>query len=274
MLWGRQLVMDKFIMSDELMNEGCRHCAALFITKPSVSFDLNKPAGEFDKSKIDRNGTITFLQYKNRTYGVTCKHVVDTLRKRNEKLNEREHFIFVTIVKKVVFHLDRSDKFFFSVFGGKAGDIAFCELPANFLNAIEKTPINIESCFNPPDITHAFAFGFPEEKVVREDVEGGHRWVMPCCFAAAKSSSVPEDIKKSGKMFLYSELDNTPDIDDLSGMSGGPVYWSDENRYGILGITCEAFPLAPNSESIGDKYKICLKVEMITKSIFDGLSVC
>ena len=30
---------------------------------------------------------------------------------------------------------------------------------------------------------------------------------------------------------------------DLSGLSGGPIYWSNESKYGLLGITYESSPL-------------------------------
>jgi hypothetical protein len=58
---------------------------------------------------------------------------------------------------------------------------------------------------------------------------------MPFVHAIAENRSIV------GPAFtLFSELKETPAIRDLSGMSGGPIYWSNDAAYGLLGITYES----------------------------------
>jgi len=261
--------MDKFLINDKLNERGCKHCAAFFITKPKVNFDLNKPISG-DKETIDRNGTITFIQHEDKIYGVTCKHVVDILRKRNESLDEKEQYVFATLTKDTYFQIDRPNKFIFPAFKYRKTDIAICELRLDFLKAIEKEPIIIEVC--PHDclekITHAFAFGFPEETVTQKEIkETGHRWVMPCIFALAENRA-EGNIEENSRIYLYSELNKELCIKDLSGLSGGPVYWSNEKGYGILAIVSHASTPALTPESIANKHKISILAEIITKNRF------
>jgi hypothetical protein len=41
---------------------------------------------------------------------------------------------------------------------------------------------------------------------------------------------------------MFSALDEPPNPHEYSGMSGGPIYWSTEDDYGIFGIIYEGGP--------------------------------
>ena len=44
----------------------------------------------------DSNATLTFIKFQGRTYGVTCKHVVENLRNRIKKADKPEDDLFYT----------------------------------------------------------------------------------------------------------------------------------------------------------------------------------
>jgi hypothetical protein len=55
-----------------------------------------------------------------------------------------------------------------------------------------------------------------------------------------------------------SELEQVSEIEELSGMSGGPVFWSDEERYGLLGFVKEAPTVVASGggEELTDKPRV------------------
>jgi hypothetical protein len=80
-------------------------------------------------------------------------------------------------------------------------------------------------------LAFAVAVGFPErEKRVQTD-RRGRRIAMPCVTIVAENTS------SEGEQFtLYSELEEMPKVRYFSGISGGPIFWSQGEDYGLLGI--------------------------------------
>ncbi|WP_157959016.1 hypothetical protein [Salinicola endophyticus] len=62
---------------------------------------------------------------------------------------------------------------------------------------------------------------------------------------------------------LFGQLYELPDILDYSGPSGGPIFWSTEEEYGILGMIYES---AAGSEIFGDK-SVHVSGELATPAI-------
>lgn len=118
-----------------------------------------------------------------------------------------------------------------------APDIAIRELDPNFPAYVGKVALDIDANPVPPlsEVFFAVAVGFPDRLKTQTQTPPGYQLAMPCVHAVAENHS------KTGPSFtLFSELQTTPNIRDLSGMSGGPIYWSNEARYGLLGITYES----------------------------------
>jgi hypothetical protein len=44
---------------------------------------------------------------------------------------------------------------------------------------------------------------------------------------------------------FFSEIETKPEIGSLSGMSGGPAFWSDEENFGLLGFVVQALDVTP-----------------------------
>lgn len=115
-------------------------------------------------------------------------------------------------------------------------DIAIRELHPDFPSAIGKVPIDLDSArTSPSSISHGYAVGFPETMKYRKDEdENRYRVSMPQFEILAEINGFPTQ-----RFSLSSELPTAPTQTDFSGMSGGPIYWSTDDNYGILGLIYE-----------------------------------
>lgn len=219
-----------YIVSDEFEANACKHCAPMFLIQQHI--DMAPTAN-------DSSATITFIRFRGRTFGITCKHVVDTLRSRiRESGNQFSHTFFIALKKHHVvqdcFLVPSGDWVM------PEEDIAIRELHPDFPKHVGKSALDVEACVVPQlsEVAFAIAVGFPDRLKVQTHEELGYRLSMPCVHAIADNRS------SQGQSFsLFSELEATPEIRDLSGLSGGPIYWSNESKYGLLGITYESSPL-------------------------------
>jgi len=115
-------------------------------------------------------------------------------------------------------------------------DIAIREINPDLVTTIGKTPFDLDVEKNVPEsIRHGYAVGFPEtmKRKIMED-RTGYRISMPHVEILAEIRDMP-----SQRFSLNSELLNQPEQSDYSGMSGGPIFWSTENEYGMIGIIYE-----------------------------------
>ena len=149
-------------------------------------------------------------------------------------------------------------------YGDSDVDIAIREVARDFPKAIGKSPIMINASNAPPDeIRHGYAVGFPESaKYKREDKNGMHyRISMPQVQILAELERMP-----TCRFTLFSELPSAPNYSDFSGMSGGPIYWSTESDYGLLGIIYEGGMLQSSESS----NPIAVYGELATPEIIQG----
>lgn len=217
-------------VTDVLGANACKHCAPLFIVRHHI---------EIAPTADDPSATLTFVRFQGRTYGITCKHVVNSLRDRIKKSgNKYSHTFLIALTA----HHVVQDRFVIPP-GDLAipePDIAIRELNPHFPAHIGKSALDIDAGTVPPlsGVKFAIAVGFPDRLKTQSPAPVGYQLAMPCVHAVADNQST------SGPTFtLFSELQETPGIRDLSGMSGGPIYWSNDTRYGLLGITYESSPV-------------------------------
>lgn len=87
----------------------------------------------------------------------------------------------------------------------------------------------------PAYIGHGYAVGFPEVLTGnRFDDLPGHRVAMPHTFVLAELSGLP-----IGRFTLGNQMKREPRVTSYSGMSGGPIFWTDHHGYGLIGIVYE-----------------------------------
>lgn len=92
-------------------------------------------------------------------------------------------------------------------------------------------------------VSYAVAIGFPT--VEKHDMQAGLgsiRLALPCVHALAEGL---DSTGSSDQVLFHSELSEKPSVVSLSGISGGPVFWSDGTKHGLIGFVKEALDVTP-----------------------------
>lgn len=209
-----------------------------------------RPERGFVADPSEPTGTVTFLEIEGKTYALTAEHVVDELEKFAKKSpGVALQGFFVPVGNGmpisgpfIVPPQDPAAK--------DAPDIALCPVARELLAAIGKEPFVVTAGNGlPGKISHGYAVGFPTGRKEDKAEPGGSRLAMQCVHALAEYSSDNVDLIR-----FVSEM-NKPLLPGtrLSGMSGGPVFWSDGETYGIAGFVIEAVDSEPEESIYGDK---------------------
>jgi len=238
-----------FPVCDPLRERGCKHCIALFVLENS---GRAQPTLEHD------NATLTFVELNGRIYGVTCQHVIDIVQGRNRAAGGHAFDLF-TVVEKLVFigierFLQPGD-----LSGGRAPDIAIRQLHPDYPAAVGKIPISLSQPPESSKIEHLIAVGYPT--AIKQPADDVGRVAIPCIHALAEQVAHSERTVR-----MFSILAENPGIDSFSGMSGGPVYWSTPELYGLAGITYEAAP--PNEMGVVPDSRISIVAETVSLDRF------
>jgi len=223
-----------FPICDGLSENPSKHCAVLVITENVLNGQNGWPHFAQPSDEL-RNGTLTFVKANGRVYGITCWHVIEHFRKQLSQSGDPYSHSMRTMVNGFYVVLDRFIRPEPQL-GDPPIDIAVRELDPDLVSTIGKSPIDLDSQPKAPEaIRHGYAVGFPETmKYKKMEDRSGYRISMPQVEILAEIQEFP-----SRRFALFSELDNKPSQTDYSGMSGGPIFWSTEEDYGIFGIIYE-----------------------------------
>lgn len=224
--------MVSYPVPDNLHNNPVQHCTTLAITQDIIAGSGWPQLAQPDRAL--RNGTLTFVKSNGRTYAITCQHVVDHYRKVVEASGEDKSHSMRTMINGFHVVLDRFIQPSADV--GAPPDIAIREINADHVAHIGKVPIDLDAAADVPDtINHAYAVGFPEQlKHHKSDGPHGYRVSMPNVTIIAERNGRPDR-----RFALFSELLTPLQDIDYSGMSGGPIFWTTADAYGLLGIIYE-----------------------------------
>lgn len=208
--------MVDYPIAEKLHKNAAIHCVALAVT-PNVITGSGWPQLAQPNAAL-RNGTLTFVKSGGRTYGITCQHVIQHYRDVLAASGNPGSHTMRTMLNGFYVVMD-CFVFPHAQFGNSVPDIAIREISPAMKEA-------------PEDMRHAYAVGFPEKlKYHRYDNQPGYRVSLPQVEILAELQARPH-----WRFTMFSELQKpAPDI-NYSGMSGGPIFWSTENEYGILGI--------------------------------------
>ena len=238
----------EYPVCEELRKNASKHCVSLFVIEQSVKAH---PTTEH------ANGTMTIVAFEGRILGVTCQHVVNIVLDRNREAAAPK-FDLATVINS--FYFVSHERFVQpdgDAIGSKPPDIAIRELHPAFPAAIGKIPFALDGRRAPPGIEHAVAVGYPTG--IKE--KDGMRVAIPCVMAIAELRGVSESMVQS-----FSILKAPPEIKSFSGMSGGPMFWSDDQTYGLLGITYEG--VDPESPGLIPDPRIHLLAEAVSAERF------
>jgi hypothetical protein len=223
-----------FLICDGLSENPSKHCAALVVTE-NVLKNINGWPHFAQPSDDLRNGTLTFIKTNGRVYGITCWHVIQHFREQLSQSGNLHSHSMRTMVNGFYVVLDRFIRPE-PQFGDPPLDIAVRELDPDLVSAIGKVPIDLDIQPKMQSyIRYGYAVGFPETmKYKRMEDQSGYRISMPHVEILAEINGLP-----TRRFALFSELNDKPSQTDYSGMSGGPIFWSTKEDYGIFGIVYE-----------------------------------
>lgn len=242
--------------------ETFKYCCPIFITG-TFGTTLAKEddlIGANGDTPAIRSGTLTFVFFNGEIYGITCGHVVKALELSNEKNHQKwkvligpnaayppqaqMHF-FVPEGNRQIhinahFHRAPGDEF-----TNSCPDVAFARIANVTFGATGRRalPLKADPSNEVFNIKHTcgIATGYPEKS--RRSFE-----INPSLNRLALSTAVaiaPFECISETKIRLVSELPSDPEVDNLSGMSGGPIIWSNESGWGFAGIIKDGRDVKP-----------------------------
>lgn len=206
-----------------------------------------------------RSGTLTFISIDDNVYGLTCRHVVEALdaeeseqkkRWKGEINFEPPEPIFGFFFPKGDSQIHINSKFYPAekdFFTRHHPDVAIAKISAETFSRIGRQALSIGS-FPDRNIIDSQGFsciaqGYPE---LSRDIKNQSTLSIPGVTALAPC------VQLSEKGFtMHAELETPPNIKNgnLSGMSGGPVLWSTEDQWGLLGIVKQGSDLIPDASN-------------------------
>jgi len=212
------------------------HCEPLFLSVPYLG-DGHTP----EKA----NGTITFIEYRGRIFGITCAHVYEEQEPTGKWLtlhgSERYIYQLGTLTPdgyKSLFRPLRNNP------NDNGADIAIIELGESVkqvhFDCKGKQAINLDNWVEPNwnEIDVPVAFGYPTEhkKIQSKDVLG--------CPLLSVAAEITRPISTNDATFLLASSFESDNVYFFSGMSGGPVYSVTEpdGNPDIIGIVFEGTP--------------------------------
>ncbi|EPJ7982357.1 hypothetical protein L4Z68_001364 [Pseudomonas aeruginosa] len=223
----------QFASHDDLA-KSCQFVATLCLAR-------YRPDRSFAPDPGELTGTVTFLEILGKTYAVTAHHVIEQLDKQAAHHGVLPGSYFLPIHPG--FRL--GGPFIQAPVDAAAirpADVALRPIPPELPASIGKRAFVVtEANCAPATITHGQAVGFPTG--AKEDTRDnlGVRVAMPCVHAIAEFGSANVD-----RASFYSPLAEFPENVSLSGMSGGPVFWTDGDEYGLAGIVIESIDAGPD----------------------------
>jgi hypothetical protein len=228
--------MTVLAFADE-MQKACRHCATFARANSKLIYERRLiPRPE------DETATVTFVRFEGRTFAATDLHVIEAFRRQAENDDQPFESYFLPAGKGVViqppFIAAPQD------WRGRAPDIALREIDPALPAYMGKEAFELRPDVRPAyPIPYAGAVGFPTAAKGNKTELLGDRLAMPCVHAVAEGVGAPPE--SADQVQFFSEIEARPDIASLSGMSGGPVFWSDGQNLGLLGFVKEALDVVP-----------------------------
>jgi len=223
-----------FAFADELQSSG-QHCATIARAKAQGFFRRG-----FVPEVDDPTATVTFILFEDKTYAVTAGHVIDIFKAAAIEDGCDPEGYFVPVAPGVAIGPS---------FVRPPGnwptpdpDIALRPIDSDLPARIGKKAFALVKGADPEfPVPYALAAGFPTAAKEKRKDPQGERLALIGVHAAAEGVGSPD----SDQVQFWSEIPDRPLISHLSGMSGGPVFWSDGTAFGLLGFVKEALDVRP-----------------------------
>lgn len=235
------------------------HCVPVFIgerMKLMLEDPLLRDAGT-DLPRL-RNGTLTFLSWDGATYALTCRHVIEALRQEREQVSRRDNYgivlperfhaqLYVPLGQR---HIHVNANFHYAPDDAQTGtppDAAIARVSPGLPAVLGVKPISaqrLDAGTEERRGQNALAAGY---------IEAGRRLrernakIADLVGRFLQASAALTTIDACGLRMIH-EFDHSIDADNLSGMSGGPIFWHHGARWGLAGIVKQGRDLQPKAD--------------------------
>lgn len=230
--------MPEFEFADGLKS-ACRFCTSLSrLTYREASNRGVIPTEE------EPTATVTFIKFDGKTYAITAKHVISQF----DDLATSEGHEFGGYFCPVGPGTSILGPFITppATLDYQKPDISICPIRSELPPYIGKEAFDITPEGNASwPVEYAMAVGYPTGSKVDVSTKNGTQLAMSCARAVAEGLSTSS--KTSDQVQFFSELPYGTTVMSLSGMSGGPVFWSVEEAFGLLGFVKETMENTPNN---------------------------
>lgn len=273
--------MEKLQVCDSLFDANMelntwRFCAPAFIASAFfgtlICNDTELVFDEFDKKSV-RSGTLTFVSYKGELFAITCRHVLKALENKQaawkkEQFEKYGHeppidgYHLFTPINNHQYHFnyklnpvpERED--------GSQPDIAIARVNHGSIKRLGREPIVLSPKNTLPET--GIASGYPEhQRVIRQGKKIS-------TFAPKFTSCLATmQLTARGDILLQDNIEDHKGLDVLSGMSGGPIIWSESEKFGLAGIVREGLDIRPKEGQLIVENGIWIHGERITTELFD-----
>ena len=253
---------------DHIHKLAATHCEPLFLSLPFIGNGHNA-----DKA----NGTITFIEYKRRIFGVTCAHIYDEQIPSGKWLtlhgSKNYAYQLATFTPEGYISLFRPLR---DRISDRGPDIAIIELGESVreihFERKGKQAINLDNWVEPnwSEITVPVAFGYPTEHKSKSEND-----ISSPLIAVAAEATRP--ITETDESFLLASSLEVENTFFFSGMSGGPVYHVPDSDAApiIIGIVFEGVPGSSKEWESRDEQSfltsndIQIRAHTLTPKVFD-----
>lgn len=273
--------MKKLPVCDKLLNAKKeivthQYCAPVFIASSFFgTFICNESSlvpNEFDEKSV-RSGTLTFISYKNEHFAITCNHVLEALESRREAWRKEqkkkydikppiEGYQLFTPIDNNQYHFNYKLTSASKLSDGSQPDIAIARVNMHSITRLKRKPILLANKKQLP--VTGIASGYPEQQ--RSIKNGKHISTFSPKFVTCTATL---QVTENGGLLIQDTIEENNGLDSLSGMSGGPIIWSDSNRFGLAGIVREGLDIQPKDGQLMVEDGIWIHGERITPDIFE-----
>lgn len=213
--------------------------------------------------------TVTFIKFGDKTYAVTAGHVIEAFNEiAKDDGHQYQGYLCLQHPGVAIlgpFLTPPAD------YPSPVPDIAICPIDEELPSFIGKTPFEVRPGNDAKwPVPYAVAVGFPTaEKRDIEELHGTTKLALPSVHAVAEGLNSPGT---SDQVLFHSELSYAPNIQSLSGLSGGPVFWSNGTDYGLIGFVKEALDITPKEgeETFYNEPKVNFICQRVDHSIIES----
>jgi len=262
---------NRYVIHDDLSDgkEGVvpDFCVHVYIVKKDqllMPIEEDFASGESGLPKV-RSGTVTFVKYNDDDYAVTCHHVINELDSSNAELekNAPEYYSrpmpdiakyhLFTAIGEFQYHLNTVFHRVEEGFSVLNPDISIARIPPGFLKDIGRRCVSLSDFPGndvlDDDVLTGIACGFTEEgRSLRTNGLGQSVFGKAFVSAKCRFNTFSEQ-----HIRLFENIEDHKGVNVLSGMSGGPLFWSVEDKWGLAGIVTDGGDLKPRYQDIEDE---------------------